>query len=79
LEEWGRHDAVEFSLQTDIYAWRSLGPAIITLFPKEITVHSGIVWRDKLYGDRRQICERVEVSIIKVNFSDDQIITSFYI
>jgi hypothetical protein len=28
-------------------------------------VHSGIVWRDKIYGDRRQICERVEVSTIK--------------
>jgi hypothetical protein len=37
----------------------------ISLFPKEITVHSGIVWRDKIYGDRRQICERVEVSTIK--------------
>jgi hypothetical protein len=36
----------------------------ISLFPKEITVHSGIVWRDKIYGDR-QICERVEVSTIK--------------
>jgi hypothetical protein len=24
----------------------------IRLFPKEITVHSGIVWRDKIYGDR---------------------------
>jgi hypothetical protein len=30
----------------------------ISLFPKEITVYSGIVWRDKIYGDRRQICER---------------------
>jgi hypothetical protein len=28
-------------------------------------VHSGIVWRDKIYGDRRQIYERVEVSTIK--------------
>ena len=37
----------------------------ISLFPKEITVHSGIVCRDKIYGDRRQICERVEVSTIK--------------
>jgi hypothetical protein len=37
----------------------------ISLLPKEITVHSGIVWRDKIYGDRRQICERVEVSTIK--------------
>jgi hypothetical protein len=37
----------------------------ISLFPKKITVHSGIVWRDKIYGDRRQICERVEVFIIK--------------
>ena len=34
-------------------------------FLKEITLHSGIVWRDKIYGDRRQICERVEVSTIK--------------
>jgi hypothetical protein len=42
----------------------------ISLFPKEITVHSGIVWRDKIYGDRRQICERVEVSTI--NILDDQ-------
>jgi hypothetical protein len=31
----------------------------------EITVHSGIVWRDKIYGERRQIYERVEVSAIK--------------
>ena len=23
-------------------------------------MHSGIVWRDKIYSDRRQICERVE-------------------
>ena len=38
---------------------------VISLFPKEITVHSGIVWRDKIYGDRRQICERVEVYTIK--------------
>jgi hypothetical protein len=45
---------------------------IISLFPKEITVHSGIVWRDKIYSDRRQICERIEVSIIKINFLDDQ-------
>ena len=37
----------------------------ISLFPKEITVHSGIVWRDKISGDRRLICERVEVSTIK--------------
>jgi hypothetical protein len=37
----------------------------ISLFPKEITVHSWIVWRNKIYGDRRQICERVEVSTIK--------------
>ena len=29
----------------------------ISLFPKEITVHSGIVWRDKKYCGRRQICE----------------------
>jgi hypothetical protein len=29
------------------------------------TVHSGIVWRDKIYGDRRQICENVEVSTVK--------------
>ena len=32
-------------------------------FSQEITVHSGIVLRNKIYGDRRQICERVEVSI----------------
>ena len=38
---------------------------VISLFQKEITVHSGIVWRDKIYGDRRQICERVEVSTVK--------------
>ena len=44
----------------------SIYSAVIRLFPKEITVHSGIVWRDKIYGDRRQICaERVEVSTIK--------------
>ena len=36
----------------------------ISLFPKEITVHSWIVWRDKIYGDRRQICERIEVSTL---------------
>ena len=24
----------------------------IILFPKEITVHSGIVWRDKIYGEK---------------------------
>jgi hypothetical protein len=49
-------------------------PVIVTisLFPKEITVHSGIVWRDKIYGDRRQICERVEVSTIKYQLLDDQ-------
>ena len=29
----------------------------ISLFPKEITLHSGIVWRDKKYCGRRQICE----------------------
>ena len=29
----------------------------INLFPKEITVHSGIVWRDKKYCGGRQICE----------------------
>jgi hypothetical protein len=40
-------------------------PCTVSLFPKEITVHSGIVLRDKIYGDRRQICERVEVSTIK--------------
>ena len=34
-------------------------------------MHSGIVWGDKIYGDRRQICERVEVSSIKINFLDD--------
>jgi hypothetical protein len=45
---------------------------LISLFPKEITVHSGIVWRDKIYSDRRQICERIEVSTIKINFLDDQ-------
>jgi hypothetical protein len=38
---------------------------VISLFQKEITVHSGIVWRDKIYGDRRQICEKVEGSTIK--------------
>ena len=46
----------------------------ISLFPKEITVHSGIVWRDKIYGDK-QICERVEVSTIilsNINFLHDQ-------
>jgi hypothetical protein len=37
----------------------------ISLFLKEVTVHSGIVWRDKIYGDRRQICERVEVSTVR--------------
>jgi hypothetical protein len=44
-----------------LYVWYET----ISLFPKEITVHSGIVWRDKIYGDRHQICERVEVSAIK--------------
>jgi hypothetical protein len=43
----------------------------------------GIVWRDKIYGDRRQICERVEVSTIKINFLDYQTtkneISPFYI
>jgi hypothetical protein len=38
---------------------------VISLFPKEITVHSGIVWRDKIYGDRREIRERAEVSTNK--------------
>jgi hypothetical protein len=37
----------------------------VSLFSKEISVDSEIVWRDKIYGDRRQICERVEVSTIK--------------
>ena len=36
-----------------------------SLFPKEITVHSGTVQRDKIYGDRLQICEGVEVPTIK--------------
>jgi hypothetical protein len=35
---------------------------VISLFLIEITVHSGIVWRDKIYGDRRQISEKVEAS-----------------
>jgi hypothetical protein len=43
-----------------------------SLFPKEIAVHFGIVWRDKINGDGRQICERVEVSTIKIIFLDDQ-------
>jgi hypothetical protein len=38
---------------------------VISLFSKEITVHSGVVWRDKIYGDRHQICEWVEVSTMK--------------
>jgi hypothetical protein len=38
---------------------------ILAFSPKEITVHSGIVWRDTIYGDRRQTCERVQVSTIK--------------
>ena len=38
---------------------------VFSLFSKEITVHSGVIWRDKIYGDRHQICERVEVSTIK--------------
>jgi hypothetical protein len=44
----------------------------ISLFPKEITVHSGIVWRDKIYGDRRQICERKKYLLSNINFLDDQ-------
>ena len=35
------------------YDW--LVVATISLFPKEITVNSGIVSRDKKYDDRRQI------------------------
>jgi hypothetical protein len=46
---------------------------VISLFPKEITVHSGIVWRDKIYGDSRQMCERVKVYLLSnINFLDDQ-------
>jgi hypothetical protein len=44
----------------------------LAFFPKEITVHSGIVWRDEICGDRHKICERVEVSISNINFLDDQ-------
>jgi hypothetical protein len=49
----------------DMYGLKEIMIMIISLFPKEITVHSGIVWRDKIYGDRRQIYERVEVPTIK--------------
>ena len=49
----------------DIYGLKEIMIMIISLFPKEITVHSGIVWRDEIYGDRRQIYERVEVPTIK--------------
>jgi hypothetical protein len=41
----------------------------ISFFPKEITVHSGIVWRGKIYGVRCQICERVEVSYLLSNIN----------
>ena len=41
------------------------GQPAISLFPKEITMYSGIVWSDRIYGDRRQMCESVEVSMIK--------------
>ena len=48
---------------------------VISLFSKEITAsaYSGVIWRDKLYGDRHQICERVEVYLLSnINFLDDQ-------
>ena len=36
---------------------KALRLELIRLFPKEITAgHSGIVWRDKNYGDTCQIC-----------------------
>jgi hypothetical protein len=44
---------------------------VISLFSKEITasvceqnMHSGVIWRDKIYGDRHQICQRVEVYLL---------------
>ena len=45
------------------YIWVSIFTlTVISLFSKEITVH---ILGSFIYGDRHQICERVEVSTIK--------------
>jgi hypothetical protein len=54
--------------RSDISQYRPHARSISRYLPflkRDHSAYSGVVWRDKIYGDRHQICERVEVSTIK--------------